>query len=345
VTAAAGRPQARPACAIFAAVVLLAAAAPGAAQDTDGESSLIKPLASRSLLLDAAAAGNLMVTVGERGHVLVSHDQGASWQQQSVPTRATLTAVFLHDENLGWVVGHDAVILRTRDGGTTWQKLHSAPEEERPLLDVWFKDADTGFAVGAYGYFLATADGGDTWVDRSIVDLPIDETDPYATEEGADFHLNHIARSDSGRLYIAAEAGVVYASDDDGETWTELPSPYAGSFFASLPLAGDSLLLFGLRGHLFRSDDAGASWQPIETGTQAMLTDGARLADGTIAIAGLAGVVLVSHDGGASFELAQQADRQGLAAILPTDDGHLLLVGEYGVHRLSAGALAREKTP
>ena len=45
---------------------------------------------------------------------------------------------------------------------------------------------------------------------------------------------------------------------------------------------GDSLLLFGLRGHLFRSDDAGESWEELETGTVAMLTDGLVLADGTI---------------------------------------------------------------
>ncbi|NIN72690.1 MAG: sialidase, partial [Gemmatimonadetes bacterium] len=49
--------------------------------------------------------------------------------------------------------------------------------------------------------------------------------------------------------------------------WTTLPSPYEGSFFGTLPLEGDSLLLFGLRGHLFRSDDAGESWEEIPTGT------------------------------------------------------------------------------
>ena len=308
-------------------------------EETSGEISLIKPLAARSLLLDAATAGSLTVAVGERGHVLLSRDQGVSWSQAVVPTRATLTGVFLLDERHCWVVGHDAVILRTGDGGTSWELLYSAPEEQRPLLDVWFEDELKGFAIGAYGFFLETSDGGATWTDRLIVESEPTEDDPYAFDSGADVHLNHVARSESGRLYVAAEAGMVFRSDDDGENWIELPSPYPGSFFGSLPLAGDSLLLFGLRGNLYRSDDAGETWSSIETGTLAMLTDGIRRPDGSLVIAGLAGALLVSRDGGASFDLVQQPDRQGVSSILPMDDGSLLLVGEYGVSLLGAEVL------
>jgi len=323
------------------AIVLTALPVVGAPQDDEIESSLIKPLASRSLLLDGAAAGELMMAVGERGHVLVSRDQGDSWRQMEVPTRSTLTAVFLHDEQLGWVVGHDAVILRTRDGGDSWERLHWAPELEQPLFDVWFKDAENGFAIGAYGFFLETDDGGDSWDERVILEEDdLLEEDPYAFTSAADLHLNHIARSASGQLYIAAEAGGAFRSDDDGATWVALEPPYTGSFFGSLPLANDSVLLFGLRGNLFRSDDAGETWQSLETGTVALLTDGVRPAGGPVIVTGLAGTLLLSHDGGASFELVQQADRQGLSTALPTPDGGLVLIGEFGVNRLPAEALA-----
>jgi photosystem II stability/assembly factor-like uncharacterized protein len=342
-----GRPVTRPAHLALPGLALLVGAilaAPvlGAPQDEEPEVSLLKPLAPRSLLLDGAAAGGMMMAVGERGHVLVSRDQGATWDQVEVPTRSTLTGVHLHDEQLGWVVGHDAVILRTRDGGANWERLYWAPEQERPLFDVWFRDAENGFAIGAYGFFLATSDGGDSWVERPIVD-PADieeEVDPYAFTSAADLHLNQIARSDSGRLYVAAEAGGAFRSDDGGESWVTLEPPYEGSFFGSLPLAGDSVLLFGLRGNLFRSDDAGATWRPLETGTVALLTDGVQLADGTVIITGLAGALLISRDGGESFELAQQPDRQGLATALPTADGDLVLIGEFGVNRLPAAALS-----
>lgn len=341
-------------------------AAPGWTQEEspgEAESALIKPLAERSLLLDGVARDGLLVAVGERGHILVSRDQGSSWRQANVPTRATLTGVFFHDQKLGWAVGHDAVILRTRDGGENWELLHRAPEEERPFLDVWFEDAEHGFAIGAYSFFLETRDGGDTWsaIDFDVPDSAAEDLDSDRGSEDSEdsgeygdygdygdyedyevavqYHLNHMARSDSGHLYIAAEAGTIYRSDDAGESWRSLPSPYEGSFFGTLPLTGESLLLFGLRGHLFRSEDAGETWEQLDTGTTAMLTDALILQDGTIVVVGLAGTVLVSEDGGQSFALRQQADRQGLATMWQTQDEGLILIGEYGVKKLSFEAL------
>ena len=81
-----------------------------------------------------------------------------------------------------------------------------------------------------------------------------------------------VAIDPQGRLYIAGEAGHIFRSDDGGETWVTLPSPYDGSFFAVLPLGGESLLAVGLRGHVFRSDDGGTTWAEIESGTTATLT-------------------------------------------------------------------------
>ncbi len=292
------------------------------------EQAVIAPLAARSLALDAAVIENKLVAVGDRGHILISSDGGDTWQQSEVPTRASLTGVFFHDSQLGWAVGHDSVILRTSDGGATWERVYWAPEDEAPFFDVWFSDAENGFAIGAYGNFFITSDGGDTWTFE-----PIGEDD---------FHLHEIARAAAGRLYLAAEAGRAYRSDDDGATWVELSPPYEGSFFGVLPLEGDAVLLFGLRGHLFRSDDAGETWSEIETGTVAMLTNGVRLSDGTILIVGLGGAVLISKDGGHTFEFHQQANRRGISTVAEIQDGSLLLVGEFGVRVLSLSDLTRD---
>ncbi len=316
---------------IVLALLLVGTALPLLAQEDSGH-SIPAPLAQSSLLLDGAANADVAVVVGERGHVLVSRDQGRTWHQKQVPTLSTLTAVCLHDGNLGWAVGHDAVILRTGDGGETWDLVHYAPDEERPLLDVWFRDEAHGYAIGAYGYFLETEDGGDSWTDREI-DTTVEEEDEFYGG-GFEYHLNHLTRSGAGRLYIAAEAGTVYRSDDGGESWVTLPSPYEGSYFGSLALDDDVLLLFGLRGHLYRSEDAGETWTAVETTTTAMITDGIRLQDGTVVLTGLSGTLLVSRDGGLTFKKLQREDRLGIASILQTADGGLILVGEGGVRRV-----------
>lgn len=298
-------------------------------EEDEIEWAIKAPLASRSLMLDATKAGGALVAVGARGHILISSDGGGTWTQSDVPTRATLTGVFFHDRNLGWVVGHDAVILKTTDGGVTWKRMQWAPEEETPLLDLWLADAETGYAVGAYGSYYVTTDGGETW-----------DFEPISED---DFHLNEIASAGDGRLYIAAEAGMAYRSDDQGVTWSELSMPYIGSFFGVLPLEGDTVLMFGLRGHLYRSEDAGDSWTAIETGTIAMLNHGVRLEDGTIVIVGLGGVVLISGDDGRTFELHQQEDRSGIQTVVDAGGGNLLLVGEFGVKVRSLSELSAGK--
>ena len=304
-------------------VILLAFVTPG--RPSAGE-AVQAPLAIESLLIDGAAAGSRLVVVGERGHVLVSTDGGGSWKQARVPVRALLTAVHMHDERTGWAVGHDAVILRTDDGGETWRLVHQAPEEELPLLDVWFRDDRTGFAIGAYGYFLVTRDGGDTWVSRAIGE--------------DDFHLNALVPAGpqgkaSQRLYIAAEAGVAYRSDDGGETWRELPSPYSGSWYGALALNHDELLLMGLRGHLFRSGDAGETWTRVATGTNATLTGAIRLPTGVILVTGLEGSVLTSRDGGLSVSSRRLRSREGISAAVPLARGGALLIGEFGVRQFA----------
>ena len=311
----------------IAVVLVLGPAHQAPAQDEDApEYSIQAPLAVRSLILDAVAVDGALVAVGHRGHILISSDGGETWQQSEVPTRATLTGVDFHDRNLGWVVGHDSVILRTKDGGVTWERVHWAPEDEAPFFDIWFSDAENGIAIGAYGSYYTTSDGGTTWSFEPIGDT--------------DWHLHQIARAADGRLYMAAEAGLAYRSDDGGATWTELLTPYQGSFFGVLPLEDDVVLLFGLRGHLFRSEDAGESWLEIETGTVAMLTSAITLADGTIVITGLGGIVLVSSDGGRTFEIVEQSSRRGIQAVVKASDDSLLLVGEFGVRLLPVSELA-----
>lgn len=284
------------------------------------ETSVIAPLSSRSLLLDAQRIGDNLIAVGERGHILLSEDNGDSWKQISVPTRATLTGVYFIDSQHGWVVGHDQVVLLTGDGGKTWELVYENIDAESPLLDIFFLDAKHGYAIGAYGQFLESYDGGNSWEGRWI------------SED--DFHLNQMIAV-GNQLFIAAEAGFAYRSDDDGQNWTLLNPDYSGSFFGIFPVEENSLLLFGLRGHLFRSDDAGESWIPIEIGTEASLTSGLQLDDGTLVISGLAGALLTSQDNGYSFVLQQDPDRKGFSKLLQAADGSIIAVGNFGITKLT----------
>jgi photosystem II stability/assembly factor-like uncharacterized protein len=322
--------------AVVGAAAVVAAAAI-AAVDPGTLSAEPARLATRNLLLDIARAGTRLVAVGERGHVLLSDDDGVKWEQaEAVPTQNLLTGVCFADEKRGIAVGHDEVVLVTSDAGRTWERKRYQPDAQRPLLDVWCGADGRAIAVGAYGAFVVSTDFGATWAAQEFEPKPAAgakpaaETEEFDEGELGDPHLNRIAAASPTRLYIAAEAGHLYRSDDAGASWVELPSPYEGSFFGMTPLAGDAVLAYGLRGNLFRSDDAGASWRRIETDTVAMLNDAVQLPGGGVAIVGLSGVVLVNRNG-ARFELSQQSDRKGLSAAVALNATSLATVGEAGV--------------
>ena len=178
-----------------------------AATDPAARPSIIAPLAAKSLLLDLAWAGPRVVAVGERGHVLYSVDAGKTWTQVQVPASANLTAVYFADAKNGWAVGHAQTILRTQDGGDTWELSHFEPQDE-PLLDVSFGDGPRGLAVGAYGVIYSTADGGGVWSHVPFEPAPLpgaakveSTADDMEAEVdlGFEFHLNALARGPAGR--------------------------------------------------------------------------------------------------------------------------------------------------
>ena len=156
---------------------------------------------------------------------------------------------------------------------------------------------------------------------------------PEEESAGGGYHLNRLVRGQPQRDCTSRRRpGHLYRSDDAGASWLELASPYHGSFFGVLPLDGDAVLAFGLRGNFYRSADAGASWQKIETGTVQLLDGGVRFGASGVAVVGLSGVLLVSHDDGHSFTLrSTEGDYTGLSATVSIGNDELAAVGEGGI--------------
>ncbi len=285
----------------------------------DAPSEMMR-LAPQSIILDAQVVGSMIVAVGERGHILISKDDGLTWKQIPSPTRSTLTAVYFSDASEGWAVGHDGIILRTSNGGDWWTKVNQEVEPGTSYLDVYFIDRNRGIIVGAYGEFRRTDDGGKTWEQEWI------------SEE--ELHFNRISAGEDGYVYLAGESGALMQSIDQGQTWKALQSPYYGSAFGVLSVAKSTLLLYGLRGVIYRTEDRAESWSLIENDVKALISSGLKLRSGIIVLAGQGGNLFVSRDLGKTFQLWQQPALIGTAELLETPQGRLLAVGINGIHRL-----------
>ncbi|MFN3880223.1 MAG: WD40/YVTN/BNR-like repeat-containing protein [Nitrincola lacisaponensis] len=322
------------------------------------------------MLTDLARAGERLVAVGDFGVVLYSDDHGQVWQQAQVPVTTLLTSIHFTSDNQGWITGHDGVLLSSDDAGMTWvvrldgdrinqlrvESLEAAlgaltdelleddpyleedlafaledaelAQEEgpvNPLLSVWFRNPDEGYLLGAYGLALRTRNAGESW---EFISEELPNPDQL--------HLNAITQHE-GSLIIAGEAGLLMRSDDQGDSWYELPSPYSGSFFDLL--AHDrSLYALGLRGHLFESLDGGFEWQAVPVDTTVSFMGG--YSDGRLlAITGLGGTLLTASQEN-SLQPLDLGVRRHFNAVIATPEGWVL-AGEQGIFRVNFQGVAQ----
>lgn len=293
--------------------------------------SVFAEKASQRLLMDIqqVESGRIIV-VGERGHILLSDNNGIVWRQVIVPTNALLVRLFFINGKTGWAVGHQQTILKTIDAGESWTLQHYSENLDQPaLFDVWFRDESDGIAVGAYGLYLKTHDGGDTWqavYQDKLEDALIGFPHFYAMTFAAD----------KKQLYLAGELGFLASSADYGKSWQKINSPYEGSFFNITALQSGEIFVMGLRGHLFKSNDGGGSWRQIVTGTTSALQFLLSLPKERLLIVGNDGTQLFGGRYGEKFVLSQRKDRAHLAGAAFLANNQLLLVGVRGLLHLDS---------
>ena len=315
-------------------------------------------------MLAIARAGDRLVAVGERGIVLLSDDHGASWRQAQVPVSVSLTAVQFVDAQRGWAVGHSGAVLFSDDGGTSWalqfdgiQAARIAQEAARaetgkpgepdgeagrkrlgeaerlvadgpdkPFLDLHFSDARNGLIVGAYGLAFRTQDGGrhwQSWIGR----LP----NPRGK------HLYRIGAA-GRRVFIIGEQGLLVRSDDGGETFTAIETPYAGTYFGLHTYSDGGLLAFGLRGNAYSSTDAARQWAKVELGTPNPLVDRVLLADGSLLLVDQQGQTFVSPSAAqaGSFKRSTLSFGVPVSSLVQAADGSFVAASPHGVRRVAA---------
>lgn len=73
-----------------------------------------------------------------------------------------LNTIFFVDGNTGYAAGKNSILLKTTDGGATWNKIPFNPALIINFNKIHFTDISTGFLVGNK-YLFKTIDGGLTW--------------------------------------------------------------------------------------------------------------------------------------------------------------------------------------
>lgn len=264
------------------------------------------------LLSIAQSDEETFIAVGTRGMVLVSHDAGRVWRQAPSPTDVTLTSVAVNAKGTVFAVGHEETVLRSDDKGASWQLITTAPAGAT-FLRIRFFGETNGFVTGSSGTLLRTVDKGDTWARSTLA----------AEDDGFDPQLLDVAELQSGELIIAAEAGHIFRSVDQGISWSPVTTPYNGTFFGAKAISGQTLVVYGMLGHAFLSSDAGDSWQRIDTGANQSFFDAIVTGD-VVYLAGADGMLASApRTRLGRFSLTAVASRPAISGLLPAGDGLL----------------------
>jgi len=195
------------------------------------------------------------------------------WTVQTSGVNQRLRGLSAVSEQVAWASGAGSTILRTADGGLTWQRFIVSPDS-LDFRDIDAIDAQTAYVMsignGPASRIYKTTDAGTTWK------VQFRNEDEKAFLDAMSFwDANHgIAFGDSvdKQFYILTTA-------DGGRTWLRVPTtnlPPAQVNEGAFAASGTNIAVFGksyawigtgaaAKSRVLRTTDGGRTWQVADT--------------------------------------------------------------------------------
>jgi photosystem II stability/assembly factor-like uncharacterized protein len=195
------------------------------------------------------------------------------WLQQASGVTARLRGVTAVSDRVAWASGSDSTVLRTTDGGATWEKL-TVTTDVLDFRDIDAVDARTAYVLsignGPASRIYKTTDAGATWT------MQFKNDDAKAFYDAMSFwDRNHgIAIGDSINGHFC-----IMTTENGGQTWVRVPSsvlPPALENEGAFAASGTNIALFGkshawigtgagAKARVLRTVDRGRTWSIAET--------------------------------------------------------------------------------
>lgn len=203
-----------------------------------------------------------------------------AWEFQAsntLPTNFGVFGISVVDENVVWSVAYDQTlgngipldhitkVLRTTDGGATWEVLDVEEAEGRISFDIVATNNSTAFITtqdfnnGSGRGIFKTTDGGETW------------TEIYNNVSGGVW-LRFFNENDG----VVVNRQSIATTDDGGLTWVIVPSSNIPSFgvneftlvvngVSSCNVVDDHIWFGTNNGRIYRSNNKGVTWEVFNT--------------------------------------------------------------------------------
>lgn len=184
--------------------------------------------------------------------VLKTKDGGNTWSKYDIPDYHWIQDMQFMDDNVGWMVSGDGFIIKTTDGGISWNLVLSNPAVF--YSSVSFTDSLNGWVSGS-GTLLHTIDGGKTWQESR-------------TQYMGSMHKVRFIDKDHGWITEADDVEF-YRTKDGGMSWERIPPE---NYVFELPGIGDFFFFDKNNGwacsfmfsEISRTTDGGWTWSKHE---------------------------------------------------------------------------------
>lgn len=284
-----------------------------------------------SVLIEVARAGERLVAVGAHGNIITANTTDINtWNQAPVPTSVLLTSVEFSDSENGWATGHHGVIIRTTDGGVSWQHVldgfrlleleASFYQKKVAQLEAALEQADE-------------ADIGDLEWDLDTAKFQLETVQQAQQESGPTKPFLDIVAIDAKTAFAVGAYGTLVKTTNGGATWTllndKLDNP-DGFHLNAIVKHQDQLFIAGEAGTAYSSADSGDTWQAVPPPYAGSFFGAHFDNQGRLWTYGLRGNIFYSDDLGSSYTAIDSPAEANLSAGFSDANGHQWLVGNSG---------------
>ncbi|MCV2219133.1 WD40/YVTN/BNR-like repeat-containing protein [Thauera sp. Sel9] len=320
------------------AVALPGVPAPSAFRDPLDTPAQPSALAASSRLIAVAAAGAGAVAVGPRGHILYAEASVQQWTQAQVPVGSDLVAVHFPTAQLGWAVGHDGVVLHSRDGGHHWHKQLDGRQAAQRMLE--FYEAEVAARGGTATAVASEAEAASESESEAgaALERALSEARHFA-EDGPVHPFLDVWFENERQGFIVGAFGLIFRTEDGGESWTpwfhRVDNPMGLHLYGVRGGGpGQSVYAVGERGLILRLDHDVGRFVAVPgdyEGTYFGVLPGAA----ATLVFGMRGNAYRSTDDGRSWHKVDTGTRAGIPAGAALAAGRVALVSQGGELLLS----------
>ncbi|HEX8173745.1 MAG TPA: YCF48-related protein [Pyrinomonadaceae bacterium] len=265
---------------------------------------------------------------GSNGTLLETTNGGETWgAAPRRPTEDTIRDIYFADEKNGWIVCErdmyklrtndesPTYLMKTVDGGRSWQRLNLAAPDAR-LVRAVFTEGGRAWAFGEAGALYSSSDGGASWSRR-----------PSPTR----YLLLGGTFLDGERGWLVGARSTILQTFDGGETWRAGMVETRDVRFTSVSFAEPRIgWAVGSMGRIFMTLDGGRTWRAQNSPVQSDLTDVKFLDASEGWAVGVDGVLLYTKNSGLKWSLEPSGTTHPLERIVFAGRDHAWVVGFGG---------------